>query len=433
MNLRVPATTSPRPVAVRPVGASEAVVPARAVGPGFVARYAAAYLGTSLVLIAPVSVTLALKVNALVGIDRAPGALALVLGVGSLVALVGNPLAGRLSDRTTSRHGMRRPWMLLGVVGGTAAVVVVATAPGVGVVLVGWCAAQLFFNALLAVQVAVLPDQVPTAQRGAVSGILGICLPIASVGATYLVKTFSGNQLAMFLAPCVIGGAVVLLFAATLDDRRLRAQDRPPFSLRELGSTFYFDPRRCPDFAWAFASRFLFVLAYAFLTTYQVYFLIEHLGSAQAAVPQQVFLATLVQSSAVVVTSLASGRVSDRLGRRKVFVVGAALLYAGGMALVALSHDFTGFLVGIAVGGVGFGMYFAVDLALVADVLPDPSRAAKDLGVFNYAGALPFTIAPVVAPAILTAGGGSYPLLYAVAAGCAALGAVAILPVRAAR
>ncbi|WP_406830624.1 MFS transporter [Pedococcus sp. KACC 23699] len=415
-----------------PAPRSGSVGPAR-VGPGFIARYAAAYMGTSLVLIAPVSITLALKVNALVGIARAPATLALVVGVGSLVALVGNPLVGRLSDRTTSRFGRRRPWMVLGLLGGTAAITVVATADTVGVVLVGWCAAQLCFNALLAVQVAVLPDQVPTAQRGLVSGILGVCLPIASVGATFLVRTFIGSQLTMFLAPCVVGGVCVLAFAATLDDRRLPRDDRPAWSSRELAGTFYFDPRRCPDFAWAFASRFLFVLAYAFLSTYQVYYLIDHLGTAEGAVPQQVFVATLVQATAVVVTSLVSGRVSDRLGRRKPFVAGAAVVYAVAMVVVGLADSYGGFLVGIAISGLGFGMYFAVDLALVADVLPDQAHAAKDLGVLNYAGALPFAVAPALAPSILAGSGGSYPVLYAVAAGCAALGAAAILPVKAAR
>ena len=84
----------------------------------------------------------------------------------------------------------------------------------------------------------------------------------------------------------------------------------------------------------------------------------------------------------------------------------------------------------MAVGGVGFGMYMAVDLALVVDVLSGHGSVAKDLGVLNIAGALPFAIAPAVAPAVLAAGGGSYSILYAVAAACAVVGAVAILPVR---
>lgn len=434
MNPRA-APTAPRPPAVpsHPSTPPDEVGRSHAVGPGFVTRYALAYLGTSLLLIAPVSVTLALKVNALVGIDRAPAALSLVAGAGSFVSLFGNPLAGALSDRTTSRFGMRRPWMVVGLVGGTAAVLVVALAPNLVVAVVGWCAAQLFLNALLAVQVAVLPDQVPRAQRGLVSGVLGICLPIASISATYLVMTFKGSQLAMFLAPCVVGGALVLVFAATLDDRRLPHGQRPRWSLHELASTFYFNPRHCPDFAWAFVSRLMFVFAFAFLTTYQVYYLLEHLGSAERDVPQQIFLSTLIQSTVVVLTSLVSGRISDRLGRRKVFVLSAALVYALAMVLVAVADSFPGFLVAVAVSGLGFGMYFAVDLALVADVLPDPNRAAKDLGVFNYAGALPFTLAPLLAPGILAIGGGSYTVLYAAAAGCAVIGAFAILPVKAAR
>src|SRR4029453_2273406 len=102
-------------------------------------------------------------------------------------------------------------------------ILVVALAPNIAVVLVGWCIALLLFNALLAALAAVLPDQVPASQRGLVSGVLGVCVPIASVSGTFLVQLFTGNRLAMFLAPCAIGGVFVLLFAARLPHR-----PRPP-------------------------------------------------------------------------------------------------------------------------------------------------------------------------------------------------------------
>jgi hypothetical protein len=66
----------------------------------------------------------------------------------------------------------------------------------------------------------------------------------------------------------------------------------------------------------------------------------------------------------------------------------------------------------------------------VVDVLPDKQHIAKDLGVFNIAGALPFALAPALAPAVLAIGGGSYGVLYMVAGLCAIIGAAAILPVR---
>jgi MFS family permease len=196
--------------------------------------------------------------------------------------------------------------------------------------------------------VAVLPDQVPAAQRGLVAGVLGVCVPIASVSGTFLVQLFSGSRLAMFLAPCAIGGFFVLLFAVRLDDRRLAREDRPAWSLRELASTFYVNPRKSPDFAWAFASRFLFVLAYAFLTTYQVYYLLDKIGTAEADVPRQVFLGTLVQSAVVVAASVIGGRLSDRTGRRKVFVLSASIVYGLAMFVLAVASDFNGFLVGMA-------------------------------------------------------------------------------------
>ena len=400
------------------------------VGWQFISLYTLAYMSTCLVFIAPALVTLALKVNSIEGIKGAPDSLALVTGIGALVAMFGNPIFGRISDRTSSRFGMRRPWMVIGLVLGSVGILIVALAPNIAVVLLGWCIAQLFFNALLAVQVAVLPDQVPPSQRGLVSGVLGVCLPIASVSGTYVVQLFSGNQLAMFLAPCAIGGFFIVLFAATLKDRQLVKTARPRWSLRELASTFYFNPRRNPDFAWAFTGRFLFVLAYAFLTTYQTYYLLEKIGSNEHDVAHQIFLGTLVQAVVMVVASLLAGRWSDRTGRRKIFVLAASVVYGLAMFAIAIASTFNGFLIGMAIGGLGFGVYMAVDLALVADVLPDKHNAAKDLGVFNIAGALPFAVAPAIAPAILAIGNSNYGVLYAVAGICAIIGAAAILPVK---
>jgi MFS family permease len=405
-------------------GASERV------GWGFIALYAVSYTGGSLLFLAPLLVSLAVKVNDLVGLDAAPRNLALVTGVGSLLSIVANPLFGRLSDRTTSRVGMRRPWMVTGVAVGAAGTLVVAVAPDVATVLVGWCVCQVFFNATLAAQTAVLPDQVPSPQRGLVSGLLGLSVPAASVAGTYLVQAFDDSTVLMFTVPCAVGAIAVLLFAWRLPDRRLAPADKPPWSLRELAGTFYVSPRRNPDFAWAFLSRFLFVTAYAFLVTYQAFYLIAQVGSSEDAVTRQVYLGTLTQSIAWVVVAPVAGRLSDRIGRRKVFVMGAATVYAVALFVIASASTVDGYLLGMGLGGLGFGMYLAVDLALVADVLTDPLTAAKDLGVLNIAGALPFALAPAVAPIVLTAGHGSYAVLYAVAGTCALAGAAAVAPIR---
>ena len=221
------------------------------------------------------------------------------------------------------------------------------------------------------------------------SGILAICLPVASVVGTFLVQLFDQNQLTMLLVPCAVGGFLVLLFAARSTDRRLDPADKPPWSLRELASTFYVNPRRSPDFAWAFASRFLLVMAYAFLVTYQAYYLLEQIGTTEDEVPHQIFLGTLVQSAALVAAALspASCRTAPAAARSSSSPPPSSTALA--MFVIAGASGVNGYLIGMAIGGLGFGMYMAVDLALVVDVLPDTDHAAKDLGVLNIAGALP--------------------------------------------
>lgn len=400
------------------------------VGHRFITLYALSYAGGSLLFLGPLLVSLALKINDLVGIDDALKNLALVTGAGSLLAIVSNPLFGRLSDRTTSRLGMRRPWMIVGLAGGAVGTFTVAFAPSIWVVLVGWCIAQVFLNALLAAQAAILPDQVPSVQRGLVSGILGVCLPVASVAATYLVQAVEGRHLMTFLAPLLVGGTLVVIFITSLHDRRLDVADRASWSLRQALETFYVSPRANPDFAWAFTSRFMLVMAYAFLVTYQAYYLIDEVGVSQSEVAHQIYLGTLAQSVALIISAPLTGRLSDRLQRRKIFVMAAATIYAAALVVIATANGSGGYLLGMAIGGLGFGMYMAVDLALVVDVLPDAGSAAKDLGVLNIAGALPFALAPALAPAILSVSGNSYSALYLVAGLCAFLGAAAIVPIR---
>ena len=47
------------------------------------------------------------------------------------------------------------------------------------------------------------------------------------------------------------------------------------------------------------------------------------------------------------------------------------------MFAIAIASNFNGYLIGMAIGGLGFGVYMAVDLRLVADVLPNTDNNAK--------------------------------------------------------
>src|SRR5258708_13331854 len=95
------------------------------------------FMSTSLLFLAPVLVTLALKVNSLVGIQQAPSSLALVAGTGALLAMFANPIFGKMSDRTSSPFGMRRPWMVIGLVGGSLGILIASLPPTTTLPLLG--------------------------------------------------------------------------------------------------------------------------------------------------------------------------------------------------------------------------------------------------------------------------------------------------------
>lgn len=405
----------------------------RRVGWVFMAVYGLAYTGLWMALLSPILVGLAMRVR-VIDPAHADDSLSLVVGVGALTALFGNPFFGRLSDRTTSRYGMRRPWLIGGALGGVAGLMVVAQATSVPQLLLGWCITQLAYNAQLAALAAILSDQIPASQRGTVSGIVSISLPLGMVCGTFLVQALVDSTLAIFLVPAAIALVCALVLACVLHDTRLVSTQRSRYGWRGFLGSFWINPLRFPDFAWAWISRFLLFAGVAVLLTYQEFYLIHQLNCPPSEVPHWIFLSTLVQSCMLAAFGLLGGGLSDAIGRRKIFVSGAALVYALALLLIAVTASYRWFLAGMAITGIAQGTYLAVDLALLNDVLPEREiHAARNLGIFNIASVLPQLLMPAIAPGILYASGGSFTALFVIAAILVALGSWTILPVRGVR
>ncbi|MGW9111724.1 MFS transporter [Microbacterium sp. NPDC055683] len=407
------------------------------VGTWFVAKYIAAMIGVYIALVTPASVSISLRVGQLDPEGKA-GSFALVSAAGAAAALVSNPVFGALSDHSTSRWGQRRPFILLGVLFGAIAVVAIGFAPSVLMVAVGWAAAQCAFNAALAAIVSVLPERVPTRLRGRVSGFMGVTGQVGVVAGTFFIQVVGTDGAGMFLWPTVIGVLLVLPFALTLREARRNRDEVEPVRLRTVVGALWINPLTHRDFGFAWAGRFLSWISLYLLTTYKTYFLIDHLGYTTESVAPVLTLAMFILAIAVVVSSIAGGWLSDRVRRRKPFVIAASLLFAVAMIVVATSTSVEMFLIGIAIAGLGNGLYLGVDYALIAEILPDGEKAAgKGMGVFNLSSTIPQTVAPLLAPLLLTINvgdsPGNYTSLYLTAAVLAFAGAALIQFIRGAR
>ena len=208
------------------------------------------------------------------------------------------------------------------------------------------------------------------------------------------------------------------------------------FTLPDLLRTYWVSPVKFPDFGWAFLSRFLVFMGVAYFLTYQFIFLTGALKLDETAALKALALSQLITTAVTIVCTLLSGWLSDKIGRRKPVVLAAGLFVALGLLVIATATAMPQFLIGAAIYGIGQGVYFAVDMALVAAVLPSAEDSAKDLGVFNIASAFPQTVAPVIAPVFLAIGavaGGNLPAVFIAGAVFAVLGAFAVLPIRGTR
>jgi MFS family permease len=420
----------------RPEGPPERIarLTGQRVGNGFVTLYILAKIGLWIGLLTPNAVTLSLRVADLDPAGKT-ASLSVIMGAGAFCALLANPIFGRLSDLSTSRFGQRRPFILVGTVLGLGSVVVIGLAPNLLVVGVGWCLAQISFNAALAALIALLPERVPDERRGVVSGLMGMSNQVGTVVGTFVVQFTGTTGLGMFLVPALIALVPIGVFTFYLKEVAKTRAELPRLSWMDIPRSMWINPVKNSDFAWAWLGRFLVWIAASLLSAYKTYFLMDRLGYSSAEASRILFWSMLVLAITVVLGSNVAGWLSDVVQRRKVFVATASIVYAGGMVTIALADSVGGFLLGVAIAGIGQGLYMGVDYALVAGVLPNTdTEAAKGMGVFNLSSTIPQTLAPAIAPLFLAIGGGeNYTALYLAAAVLAIAGAVVIRFIRGAR
>jgi len=408
-------------------------VPATRVRKAFIGTLALANLAVWMGFFTPIQLLLPEQLEDVAGNEGKVGALGLVTGVGALVAVVATPLAGALSDRTRSRFGRRLPWLVGGTLLGALALVVLSRQSTVVGVLFGWAAAQAFFNAAYAGLTAEVPDHVPVEQRGTVSGWFGLPQAVGVVVGVALVTSFTTTVVAGYLLIAAVIVALVVPFAAVTRDPVLDPADRPTLALTK---GWWIDPRRFPDFGWAWLTRFLISLGNALGTLYLLYFLRDKVHYEQLfpgrSAEDGVLVLILIYAAGAVATAVGGGMWSDRTGRRKPLVIVSSLVMAAGAVLLAVWPTWTASMVAAALLGIGYGVYMAVDTALVTQVLPAATDRGKDLGIVNIANAAPQVLAPALAAPVV-AGLGGYPMLYALTAVVTIAGAVLVLPIRSVR
>jgi MFS family permease len=420
------------PDPARPAAGSGAARPAGQVGRGWITALSLANLGLWLGYFGPLQVLLPNQVQ---NIDNAHKAadLGIVTGFGALVALLAGPIAGALSDATGSRFGRRRPWIAGGALVGCAGLALLSGRHTIVGVTLAWCVAQAGLNALQAGVTALVPDRVPVSQRGLVSGWTGLTQSLGVVVAVVLVTAVVTGQISGYL----LLGLLVVLTAVPIvvrgHDPQLPRDQLAGFSATALRRAFRFSPRRNPDFAWAWGTRFLVQLGNALATLYLLYFLRDKVRYGRLFpghdASDGLLIIILIYTATTVSTVVIGGVLSDRSGRRKPAVIVSGYVMAAAAVLLAVWPTWTGALIAAAVLGLGNGVYLSVDQALITQVLPTAEDRAKDLGIINIANSAPQVLGPAIAAPLVTYLGG-YPTLFGTVAVATVAGSVFVTRIK---
>jgi len=314
-----------------------------------------------------------------------------LLGTGLLLAIIVQPIAGAISDRSGFGWGRRRPYILLGTTVSLLLLPGISVGGSYATIFIIYCLLQVSSNTAQGPYQAFIPDLVPEGRRGRASGVKTLLEFVGGLAVVrliaYLMDRYFTEQGGPWLWYAVVTLVVVLLGTMlatilTVKERPGAGGPRPPL-LAALYRSFKIDVKANRDFIWFLVSRLLILIAFATLQKFALYFLMDVVGVASPAAATFNFF--IVVGIGMLAAAYSAGRLSDRVGRRPI-VVSSGLLGALGIALLFFFHNYSAIMFAASVLGIASGAFMSTNWALATDLVAK-GEEARYLGLTNLATA----------------------------------------------
>jgi MFS family permease len=294
---------------------------------------------------------------------------------------------GSISDYTVSRWGRRKPYIFIGSVLDIVFLLGIATSNTVLAIAAFMALLQFSANLAQGPFQGYIPDLVPEPQVGMASALVGL-FQVLGTAAGFAIGTLAVATNSFFLGTMALG---VLEFVTMLSVVWRVREGRDPRpregrSWRSVGlEAWGTDILHERSFVWLVWSRWFVLMGMTMLTNFALFYFVQSFGVAQADTggPMLAVLAASVIGNLVAVVPAA--RASDRVGRKPV-IYAACAVGCVGLAFVTLAPAVPVAVLGGLILGAGFGMFLAVDWALLTDLVPKAS-AGRFMGISNVATA----------------------------------------------
>jgi MFS family permease len=349
----------------------------------------ALWFGVQLIWGAVLGISLQARSSELAG-SGALAAFGAISASGAAASAVVQLVTGPISDRMRRAGNNRTGFYAIGALLGAGSVVAFYRASSLFELLVAFVALQIALNIVIAPYQAIIPDTMPTARYGVASGWLaGIGSAGNAVGAT-LAAAFGGRpSIGYVLAAALVASAAL----TTLYVRRVGLQPLPAAKPLRLSRTL----------GDLFISRAFVYLGFYTTLGYLFFFIGSVLPQTwKLSATQASGLCILLFTTIGAAGAAMAARPTDRLDERLVVTIGGGttaiaigVLAAFGSPALIVVLPF-----GIAVAGVGWGIFLCADWAFACRLLP-PAAMAATMAIWNLAIVGPQMLAPVVASAVL--------------------------------
>ena len=325
------------------------------------------------------------KVNLLAPLNLKNTVLGFITIMGLIVALIVQPIMGRISDRTRSPWGKRIPYLAIGVIGICCCLVFIVAAESLGLLIMAVMLASAFANTMQGPWQALIPDRVPEEQRGLATGIKTLLeLTGAVAGLVVIERTLSRRDL--WTAPWIALTLFVVFLLATLYTLNQSSGKNEPVTSNEARPHFSWSALKlsqAPALPWWMLNRFLFWSSAIALRTFMLNYVQDVHGLSLAEAEALGSRVLLVLGAGVFLLALPAGVMADRIGRRPLLII-AGFLAAGGAAFFVFLRDLNMIFVAGGLIALGGGIFVSVSWAFATDLAPK-TEGALYLGLANAA------------------------------------------------
>lgn len=368
---------------------------------------------------------------------------------GLMVALLVQALAGLLSDRSPSRWGRRRPFILVGTLLNMLFIIAMGASPTYWFLFGTAILSQIASNIAHGAEQGLIPDLVPEGHRGRFSAVKALLelMPVIIVGRIFGMLIAEGHMWASIIAAV---GILFLSMAITMFAREEPLREPPsriewnPF-VRLVAMTLSFTAiililkaavngasrlldhfnvqsipslllvmggvgllamatavivgvwasvrisigrqgtQQHPSFSWWVINRLAFLVGATNLSTFAIYFLQARLGLIGEAAADPAAHLTMIVGILILICTLLGGWMADWVGHKRLLII-SGIVGAIGAFIIVLSPNLAWMYVGGSVIGAATGIFFTSSWAFGTDVVPS-AEAGKYLGISNLAGA----------------------------------------------